>query len=553
MALVVVAPSSPAAAHATLLSSDPADGSVLERQPEAISLQFSERVSVQADGIRVVDASGDRVDRGAAAADGATATSPLRDDLPDGTYVVSWRVVSADGHPVRGAFTFSVGEETTVDPGLADAAFAGGPDLLYEWITGILRFIAYVGALGAAGAVALRALLHRDGDPPPVLGWVSAAAGAALAASLVHLPVQAALATGEGPLAVTDGAVLRQVLGDGVWQSLLVTAIGLLAILVTTGLPWSGAARPLALAGVVLAPVGFTLTGHTRSMEPALAAYVADGTHLLAAAAWFGGLLALVGIVRTRRDAGDALGAAEAVVRFGSLAAGSVAVVAITGATLSWVEVGSASALTSTDYGRLLLAKVALVAVVVGLATWNRFRLVPHVAAASLAEPDSDLEPAPDADADGGGGGDRPWSRLVRVVRAEAVVLVAVLAVTSALVVTTPAKTAAVDGPVTVTAPLGEGTVELTVDPARPGRNDVHAYLFDESGRPDDRFEEAAIRLELPAQALGPFDLEPVRVGPGHFQLVAADLPVGGDWEITVTVKPDRFTEQSATLGVPIR
>lgn len=545
--LVVLAPASPAAAHAALLSSDPADGSVLERQPEAVSLQFSERVSVQADGIRVVDASGDRVDRGAAAAEGATATSPLRDDLPDGTYVVSWRVVSADGHPVRGALSFSVGEERAVDPGLADAAFAGGSDLLYEWITGVLRFIAYVGALGAAGAVALRALVHRDGDPPPVLGWVPAAAGAALAAGLVHLPVQAALATGEGLLAVTDGAVLRQVLGDGVWQSLLVTSIGLLALLVTTGLPWTGPARPLALAGVVLAPIGFTLTGHTRSMDPALAAYVADGTHLLAAAAWFGGLLALVGIVRARRGADDPLGAAEVVVRFGSLAAGSVAVVAITGATLSWVEVGSASALTSTDYGRLLLAKLALVAVVVGLAAWNRFRLVPQVAAASL------VEPGPGGGADVVGGGERAWSRLATVVRAEAVVLVAVLAVTSALVVTTPAKTAAVDGPVTVTAPLGEGTVELTVDPARPGRNDVHAYLFDESGRPDDRFEEAAIRLELPAQALGPFDLEPVRVGPGHFQLVAADLPVGGDWEITVTVKPDRFTEQSATLGVPIR
>jgi copper transport protein len=545
--LLVLGLASPAAAHAALLSSDPADGSVLERQPEAISLQFTERVTVQPDGIRVVDASGDRIDRGAASAEGATATSPLRDDLPDGTYVVSWRVVSADGHPVRGAFTFSVGEETAVDPGLADAAFAGGSDLLYEWITGILRFIAYVGALGAAGAVALRALVHRDGDPPPVLGWVPAAAGAALAAGLVHLPAQAALATGEGWLAVTDGAVLRQVLGDGVWQSLLVTSIGLLALLVTTGLPWSGPTRPLALAGVVLAPVGFALTGHTRSMEPAVAAYVADGAHLLAGAAWFGGLVALVGIVRERRGQDEALGAAEAVVRFGSLAAASVAVVALTGATLSWVEVGSASALTSTDYGRLLLVKVALVAVVVGLAAWNRFRLVPHVAAAALAASTEGLE------GDGGGPGEPAWRRLTSVVRAEALVLVVVLAVTSALVVTTPAKTAAVDGPVTVTAPLGEGTVELTVDPARPGRNDVHAYLFDETGRPDDRFEDAAMRLELPAQALGPFDLEPVRVGPGHFQLVAADLPVGGDWEITVTVKPDRFTEQSATLGVPIR
>jgi copper transport protein len=137
-------------------------------------------------------------------------------------------------------------------------------------------------------------------------------------------------------------------------------------------------------------------------------------------------------------------------------------------------------------------------------------------------------------------------------VRVEAVVLLVVLAVTAALVVTTPAKTATLDGPITVTAPLGEGTVEITVDPALPGRNDVHAYLFDAEGRPDDRYEEAQIRLELPAQEIGPFDIEAVRPGPGHFQLVAADVPVGGDWQVTITVKPDRFTEQSATLGVPI-
>ena len=132
---------SPAAAHAELLASDPADGSVLDAAPSAITLQFTEGVAVQPDGVRVLDDEGERVDAGTATATGSSVEAPIDDGLAQGSYVVAWRVISADGHPVRGAFTFSVGKETELGSGLADQAFATGADRPVEVFAAALRIV----------------------------------------------------------------------------------------------------------------------------------------------------------------------------------------------------------------------------------------------------------------------------------------------------------------------------------------------------------------------------------------------------------------------------
>jgi copper transport protein len=269
-------------------------------------------------------------------------------------------------------------------------------------------------------------------------------------------------------------------------------------------------------------------------MSPAVVAYLADLAHVLAAAVWFGGLIAVVVAVRRRRADDEPLEAAGAIATFSGWAAITAGVLIVAGVVLSWIEVGSLDALTTTLYGRLLLAKVALVVVVLGAAAWNRFRLVPRVAAAAIEEP-----PVDDASS---------WTTLLRLVRFEVALLVVVLMVTAVLSNVTPAKVSVDKGPVTVSAPFGEGSMDVTVDPAKAGRNDIHIYLFDADDRPDGQYDEAAVSLELPSKGLGPFDRKPVRAGNGHFQLVATDLPLAGRWSMTVTVKPDRFTEQKATV-----
>ena len=107
--LAVGAWASPAAAHASLVSVDPADGARLDESPDVVRLTFSEHVSADLGGVQVLDSDGDQVQEGAARVDGATVEVDLAPDLPDGTYVISYRVVSADGHPVRGASVFGVG------------------------------------------------------------------------------------------------------------------------------------------------------------------------------------------------------------------------------------------------------------------------------------------------------------------------------------------------------------------------------------------------------------------------------------------------------------
>jgi copper transport protein len=531
-------PASVASAHAELSATDPADGAVVASAPEALTLQFTEDVAVRPDGVRVLDDQGERVDSGATSAEGAVVTVPVGGDLHDGTYVVAWRAVSADGHPIRGSYTFSIGRESTLGDGVADGAFGSGDDRVYEIADAVARAIAYLAILGASGYVIIASALRRPEDPSPVGRRTTVAACIGLVSILVQVPLQGALATGRGLTAVTDPDVLALAIADGMGWAALLASLGLLAVLITSGLPWEGAARRVGLAGAVLAPVGFVVTGHTLTMSPAALGYAADLVHVLTAAVWFGGLVAVVVAVRRRRRDDEPLEAAEAIARFSGWAAATAAALVAAGLVLSWIEVGSLEALTTTLYGRLLLAKVGLALVVLAAAAWNRFRLVPRVAAAAIEEP-----PADDA---------ASWTTLLRLVRLEFVLLVVVLLVTAVLSNVTPAKVAVDTGPITVSAPLGEGTMDVTIDPAKAGRNDIHIYLFDQRGRPADQYDEAAVSLELPSQGLGPFDREPVRAGNGHFQLVATDLPLAGTWSMTVTVKPDRFTEQKATVSFPV-
>ena len=536
--LVALIPARAASAHAELVATDPADGAVVDEAPEALTMQFTEDVSVRPDGVRVLDATGERVDDGSAAAEGSDVTVPLDGTIADGTYVVAWRAVSADGHPIRGSYTFSVGEETAIGKGVANGAFGGGSDRAYEIVDAIARAIAYLGVLGAAGYILIASVLRRDDDPSPVGRPTTIAACVALVAILLQVPLQGALATGRGLTSITDASVLSPAIADGMGWAALVTALGLLAVIITSGLPWEGAARRVGLAGAAVAPLGFVLTGHTRTMSPAVVGYLADLAHVAAAAVWFGGLIAVVVAVRRRRRDDAPLEAAEAIARFSGWAAITAAVLIVAGVVLSWIQVGSIDALTTTLYGRLLLAKTALVVVVLAAAAWNRFRLVPRVAAAAIEEPPVD---------DGAS-----WRVLLRLVKLEVLLLVLVLVVTAVLSNVTPAKESVDKGPITVTAPFGEGSVDVTIDPAKAGRNDIHIYLFDADDRPDDDFEGADVSLELPSQGLGPFDRKAVDAGNGHYQLVATDLPLAGTWTMTVKVRVDRFTEQKATVSFPI-
>lgn len=521
----------PASAHAALVAADPPDRARLDESPAVVHLTFSEQVSASLGGIRVLDRDGERVDRGAVRATGAEVSVDLAPDLADGTYVITYRVVSADGHPVRGSSVFAVGEDG-VDEAVAREVGSGGSDRSWEVLGAIGRGLAYAGALLAAGGALFLVVAHRGGaERAGLRRVVLLAAVVGAAGSLVALPVQAALGTGKGAGALFESGVLSAVLGDGVGLGLGLCLLGLAATAAALDRQ-----RAVAAGGAVLAAASFAATGHTRIGDVATVATIADAAHLVVVAAWGGGLTLLWLTLQWRRRADPVPNLADTVaivVRFSTLATVTVVAAGVTGSVLAWDQVRSVSAVTGTGYGRLLLAKVAVVAVIAALGGYNHLRLLP---ALQQGKARAALE------------------RLRSTVRIEVGLLVVVLALTAVLVVVTPGRTEAQRGPVERIIELsGEvGTVQLVVAPAEAGTNQIHLYTFDPEGRPADLADDITLELELPAAQIGPIVRAATRAGPAHAQLNGDDLAVAGSWQITVRLRIDRFTEATGTAEVPV-
>jgi len=519
---------SPAAAHATLTSVDPADGARLDESPAVVRLSFSEGVSADLGGVRVLAADGTQVQEGAARVDGATVEVDLDADLPHGTYVISYRVISADGHPVRGGSVFAVGD-VEVDTGALGRVAGGGSDRTWEVVGAVGRGLAYAGVLLAAGGVAFLVLVHRGGaERARLRGIVRGAAILGAAASVVALPVQAALGTGQGPGSLFDDGVLPEVTHDGVGAGLLLALVGLVV-----AVAFVERQRWVALAGALVATTSFGTNGHTRAGSTTGLATAADISHLVVTAAWGAGIILLVMALRHRREAAESQADTVALVgRFSTLATVTVLGVGVTGSALAWSEVRSIDALTGTGYGRLLLVKVAVVVMIGALGAYNHLRLVPALtrgkATAALAQLRSTL-------------------------RIEAVALVAVVALSAVLVVVTPGRTSAEGGVVEKVVALGDiGSVQVTVAPAKAGFNQIHLYLFDPDGRPNEIADTVTLDLSLPSAQLGPITREATRAGPAHLQLNGNDLAVGGTWTIEVHARVDRFTEATGTVEIPV-
>ena len=235
---------------------------------------------------------------------------------------------------------------------------------------------------------------------------------------------------------------------------------------------------------------------------------------------------------RRAEPAPDAADTASIVVRFSSPATVTVLAAGVTGSFLAWNEVRSIHALTSTDYGRLLMAKAAAVAVVAGLGAYNHFRLLPALSAGKAR---AALAPAPppvrvEARAAGGRGGAHLGPRA-----------------------DDPRPDPDQGGPVERIIQLGDvGSVQLVVAPAKAGFNQIHLYTFDPEGRPTDLAESIELELSLPAADIGPLVRTATRAGPAHAQLNGNDLAVAGRWEITVRLRIDKFTEVSGDTDVPV-
>ncbi|OWA07383.1 hypothetical protein B9W62_19825 [Streptomyces sp. CS113] len=394
-ACALLAGAGPASAHAALTGSDPREGAVVDKAPAQVSLTFSESVSMDDDSLRVLDPKGKRVDDGKPSGTGGTTYSvKLHAGLPDGTYTVTYQVVSADSHPVSGAYTFSVGapSETsvTVSGQGAGGGFVGG---LY----GVGRYVSYAGfAVLVGGAAFVLACWPRGSGVRVVQRFVVSGWLSLTAATLLLLLLRGSY-TGSGKVAdVFDlgllGEVLQTKAGAALVSRLLLLAAAALFIAVlfgaydkrkdeekrdlTFGLAVGGSVVAVGLAAT------WAMSEHASVGLQAGLAMPVDVVHLIAVATWLGGLTAL--LVALYRGPADTPVPGLAVSRFSRVAFTSVITLVVTGTYQSWRQLGSWTAFTDTRYGQLLLVKIGLVAVLVGVAYFSR-RWTAQLAAATPA------------------------------------------------------------------------------------------------------------------------------------------------------------------------
>ncbi|MER5904944.1 copper resistance protein CopC [Streptomyces mirabilis] len=400
----VLAGAAPASAHAALTGSDPQQGAVVSQAPTQVSLTFSEKVAMSDGSVRVLDPKGKRVDTGKATDLGGTTYGvKLHSGLPDGTFTVTYQVVSADSHPVSGAFTFSVGAPSETSVALSDPAVGGG---VVGALYGVGRYVSYAGfILLVGGAAFVLACWQRGAGVRPVQrlvvsGWL-ALTGATLALLLLRGSYVGSGKVGDIFDLTLLGQVLQTKSGAALVSRLLLLAAGALFIAVlfgayarrdeadvtdasgkddgsdNGGVDVDAEKRDLtfglAIGGAVVAAglaASWAMAEHASTGIQAGLAMPVDVLHLLAVAVWLGGLSTL--LVALFRAPAETQIDAVAVRRFSRLAFGSVTVLAATGIYQSWRQVGSWSALTGTWYGQLLLIKIGLVAVLVGIAWISR-------------------------------------------------------------------------------------------------------------------------------------------------------------------------------------
>ncbi|HEY6797119.1 MAG TPA: CopD family protein, partial [Kineosporiaceae bacterium] len=484
--------------------------------------------------------------------DSRTVRVALAAGLPRGSYTVTWRVVSVDGHPVSGTFTFGVGVP-------AGAAPQPASDPVVGMLRTVMQALSYAGAALLIGGSVFLFLLWPGGHVSLRMRRVMIA-GVAVAAvgSAGALLVQGPYVAGRSVTALLDVGLLGETLGAGYGRPLLLRVLAVALSVPVLGiwprLPDDEDAAPggIAAAGnALLLAASFSLTGHAAEASPRLVAEAADGVHVAAAGVWLGGLaVLLLAYLPEAAHAAGSSGRARSpalpvtLARWSRLAMVAVGLLLLTGVYQGWRETRAVDALTGTTYGELLLAKGVLFLILLGTALAARSLVSRCV---SVNRSASDSSPP--------GSVAVSLRRLRSVVGVEAALGVAVLGVTSCLVATPPARSSF--GPpfsASVPGKDPDGTtirVALDISSTRVGTQTVRLHAYTPTGEP---LPFATATGELRRVGIpGPvrFSFTPIADGVGLASGVV--VPSAGRWTLTVQVLTDATTDYAATTSYSVR
>jgi copper transport protein len=483
-------------AHASLISTEPSDGSMMSSAPKTVRLRFNEPVAPAS--IRLIDGEGRTREDVSVNAHDDTIEIVLPDDLPRGTQVVSYRVVSADGHPVGGSLLFSLG--MSANKVLRPADRAPALDALI-WLA---RVSIYVGLFAGIGGAFFGAWISRT----------SSARRLIVAALLIGL-TGAVAAWGLQGLDLL-GLAPADILTVAPWQAAARTslAISLLIAIVAMALAMaslrnvSGSTRS-ALSAVAMLGVGTALavSGHASTAQPQWLTRPMVFMHGAGVAFWIGALAPLAAIAK-RRDASLLV----ILNRFSRAAMPVVAAIVLTGLALAFVQLVSVRDLIETSYGMILSIKLVLVAGLLGLAALNRFRLTPRLASNPL-----------------------DTHALVRSIVLECVVAAAILAVVACWRLTPPPRAlvkAAVQ-PLAIHIHTDVAMFQVLISPGTVGRDSFVLQLMEGDATPLTA-KEATLILSLPERGIEPLQRTATLGSDGNWQVADVPIPYPGRWHIRI-------------------
>ncbi|WP_314958351.1 copper resistance CopC/CopD family protein [Bradyrhizobium cosmicum] len=489
--LVLVSCSTQASAHAALVSVEPARGSVLASAPKAVELRFNEAVTPGA--VRLIDGSGRARDDARVTASGEAISVAMPPDLPQGTAIVSYRVISQDGHPIAGSVIFSIGEPTGTQP---PANRDGGLKALI-WLA---RVGLYVGLFIGVGGVffARWVAWSMTGMTVPrvaiAIGLPSAAASiGGLGLDLLGLPLRA-LAT---------AAPWKVAFATSAGPALLVAIAAML--LASMGLRGAWYARALAIIALVGVGLSLAMTGHAATAPPEALTRPAIFLHGLGVTIWIGALAPLVTLVSK-----PTIATLPVVNRFSRIAALAVGVLALTGLALAIVQLEKPVALVETRYGLILSIKLALVTGLLALAALNRFRLTPALAR-----------------------DDKAASALKRSILLEGAIALAILAVVAGWRFTPPPRAIVPETPLAIHIHTDKAMFQVLVSPGKAGVDDFVLQLMTGEATPLTA-KEVTLTLSLPERGIEPMQRD-ASLGPdGYWHVRKVELPFAGRWHVRI-------------------
>lgn len=513
LALALLARADGAKAHAALRYSEPAANAFLRQAPTEIILEFTEPIDPRASGVQLRYSQGSTVALG----EPFVTETRLRASLPPlgpGIYTVVWSNVSrVDGHAISGSFPFTVlNPDGSVPEGTVPAVEGGSGANRLGRADGIAtRWLVLLGLVLAAGGAWL-AVLWPEGPArarlafrwTAALGVAAAGAGTLLNLALL-LDTYAALRWHE---AMVDTRVGRAWLARAALLAVMAAAIA-------AWRRWPRLAAAAVIGGSVGSLAAITATSHAAATTGSAWSMAIDLLHGVAAVTWMG---AVAGAIAAARFAPRAAPWRVLMRRFSRLASATVYVLLATGLIGALIHVDSVEKLTATQYGVVLLVKVALVLPLMGVAFYNARWGKTSLADGRRGEPD----------------------RFMRTATLELGVGLLVVAAAAVLSQTTTSRSIVIEPerrPFAMTAPAAELRVALSIDPNQTGLNTFRVEVGDaDGGAIDAELVRLVFRYQEDA-TLGPSTLVLTREGPGVFTGQGPYMPLEGRWRVEVEIR----------------